>query len=69
MFKTVVPFLLGLLLFLVYYLRDCTGFECSATNPIFPISRYFYCAKFHNAVIFRHTYTALYEKRLYLELI
>jgi hypothetical protein len=66
MFKSVVPFLLGLLLFLVFYLIDCTGFECSA---IFPISRYFYCAKFHNAVIFRNKYTALYEKRLYLELI
>jgi hypothetical protein len=38
MFKTVVPFLLGLILFLVHYLRDCTGFECSATNPISPIS-------------------------------
>jgi hypothetical protein len=37
MFKTVVAFLLGLLLLLVYYLRDCTGFQCSATNPIFPI--------------------------------
>jgi hypothetical protein len=60
MFETVVAFLLGLLLFLVYYLRDCTGFECSAANPIFfhkPC--YFYCAKFHNAVIFRNTYTAL----------
>jgi hypothetical protein len=38
MFKTAVAFLLGLLLFLVYYLRDCTGFECSVANPIFPIS-------------------------------
>jgi hypothetical protein len=38
MFKIVVAFLLDLLLFLVHYLRDCTGFECSATNPIFPIS-------------------------------
>jgi hypothetical protein len=38
MFKTVAAFLLGLLLFLVYYLRHCTGFGCSATNPIFPIS-------------------------------
>jgi hypothetical protein len=41
MFKTVVAFLLGLLLFLVYYLRDCTGYECFATNPIFPISPVF----------------------------
>jgi hypothetical protein len=45
MFKTVVAFLLGLLLFLVYYLRDCTGFECSATNPIFPISHVIFIAR------------------------
>jgi hypothetical protein len=45
MFKTVVAFLLGLLLFLVYYLRDCTGFEYSATNPIFPISPVIFIAR------------------------
>jgi hypothetical protein len=38
MFKTVIAFLLCFLSFLVYYLRDCTGFECSVTNPVFPIS-------------------------------
>jgi ABC-type polysaccharide/polyol phosphate export permease len=38
MFKSAVAFLLCLLSFLVHYLRDCTGFECSATNSIFPIS-------------------------------
>jgi hypothetical protein len=45
MFKTVVPSLLGLLLFLVYYLRDCTGFECSVTKPIFPISPVIFIAR------------------------
>jgi hypothetical protein len=45
MFKTVVAFLLGLLLFLVYYLLDCTGFECSATNTIFPISSVIFIAR------------------------
>jgi hypothetical protein len=45
MFKTVVAFLLGLLLFLVYYLRDCTGFECSATNRIFFISPVIFIAR------------------------
>jgi hypothetical protein len=41
MFQTVVAFLLCL----VYYLRDCTGFECSATNPIFPISAVIFIAR------------------------
>jgi ABC-type polysaccharide/polyol phosphate export permease len=45
MFKTVVAFLSGLLLFLVHYLRDCTGFECSVTNPIFPISPVIFIAR------------------------
>jgi hypothetical protein len=45
MFKAVVAFLLGLLMFLEYYLRDCTGFECSATNPIFPISPVIFVAQ------------------------
>jgi hypothetical protein len=45
MFKTVVAFLLGLLLFLVYYLRDCIGFECSATNPIFLINPVIFIAR------------------------
>jgi hypothetical protein len=45
MFKTVVAFLLGLFLFLVCYLRDCTGFECSATNLIFPISSVIFIAR------------------------
>jgi hypothetical protein len=45
MFKTVVAFLLGLLLFLVHYLRDCTGIECSAANRIFPISPVIFIAR------------------------
>jgi hypothetical protein len=44
-FKTVVAFVLDLLLFLVYYLRDCTGFECSVPNPIFPINPLIFIAR------------------------
>jgi hypothetical protein len=45
MFKTVVTFLLGLLLFLVYYLRDFTGFGCSVAKPIFPTSPVIFIAR------------------------
>jgi hypothetical protein len=59
MLKTVVTFLLGLLLFLVHYLRDCTGFECSATNLIFPISPFIFIARNSITGDFRNTYTTL----------
>jgi hypothetical protein len=59
MFKTVLAFLLGLLLFLVSYLRDCTGFECSATNRIFPISPVIFIAPNSITRKFLGTHTAL----------
>jgi hypothetical protein len=61
MFETVVAFLLGLL-FLLYYLRDCTGFECSATNPIFPISPVIFIARNSTTRWFLGTHLPRYRR-------
>jgi hypothetical protein len=62
MVKTVVAILLGLFLFLMYYLRDCTGFEWSATNPIFPINPVIFIAQNSTTLRFLGTHIPRYRR-------